>query len=358
MGQFTVDDTDTVQLDYNTVNKFQWFHGNWTDYSTTPPSNQSLLSSNDLTAQLVLRFPSPGTGFAYYGMQRAGGGIFKICIDCDPNQPAGPFETIDALNRTGTGNGRDPPVLLYSNQNLSNDMHTVVLMNTNDTRVHPGGTSQITLDRFVITTQDPAVVTVTSSDVSNGPTGSPISGTSTSSVNPGLIAGVVIGALALLALLVGLGLCFRRKRRSNWVESVEEEGRVTVQRPRLPHSPNPLIVRPSQRGHRPNPSASSFSSSTSVAALPAKGAVPVFALREHIPSKPSSPPPAASSTSENTSSTAFPPLPRPRTEMDAGPVPEDEDTLPPDYAQVFNSQPQPGPSVREVEQVVQRDSSK
>ena len=72
MNNLTIENTDTVHLYYST----QWFHGmslgvmfkafefakphskgNRTDFSTQPPTNVSLLSSDDVHTQLVLTFP-------------------------------------------------------------------------------------------------------------------------------------------------------------------------------------------------------------------------------------------------------------------------------------------------------------
>ncbi|KAF8504271.1 hypothetical protein JB92DRAFT_3122919 [Gautieria morchelliformis] len=330
MDNFTIANTDTVHLQYST----QWFHGNWTDFSTQPPTNVSLLSSDDLQAQLVLRFPSPATGFYYYGMKRSGGGSYRICIDCDPNQPAGPFYTVDAWNKTD--DGHNPPVVLYSNLTLSNDFHTIVLQNTNDTRGHPQGVSQITLQQFVITSPKVLSPTVTvigtgaaiTATTSPGPTSTGASVTS-STTNPGIIAGSVVGALVVLALLLGVGLWVFRRRRTSIPPSIEVAPAIQEGT-----EPDPFVVRPSQ------PPQSKFSRTFDRLgpSFVADSGIMTGNQRFFNPASSNS----GTVTSSRSQTALFPSrpyIPHPHTALDAGPVPpsEDGDTLPPDYAQVFVS---------------------
>jgi hypothetical protein len=48
----------------------------------------------------------PAIAFYYYGIPRCCGGLYGICIDCDPLNPN--FIPIDAVNRTD--DGKNPPV--------------------------------------------------------------------------------------------------------------------------------------------------------------------------------------------------------------------------------------------------------
>jgi len=84
------------------------------------------------------------TAIYYFAPKRSHGGLYAICIDCDPNAPQ--FQTIDAFN--ATDDGQSPPVVLFSKTWPTPAVHRVLLTNQNDTRFNPSGNSQITLDQF------------------------------------------------------------------------------------------------------------------------------------------------------------------------------------------------------------------
>ncbi|KAK1226054.1 hypothetical protein PQX77_010969, partial [Marasmius sp. AFHP31] len=163
----TYDDRDFQYLRYD-----KWYtEGTW----SSPSESGTLSSANDLHARLTFTFPQQAIAFYYYGMKRSGGGLYGLCIDCDPDVPVDDkrFETIDALDTSD--NGQNPPVVLFSRTFNTPGAHVVVLTNRNDTRIVPSGSSQITVDRFVLVVPDdsqPALpqqpsVTTSSSSTAN-----------------------------------------------------------------------------------------------------------------------------------------------------------------------------------------------
>lgn len=64
------------------------------------------------TLQLYIQIPVANTliapifAFYYFGIKRSGGGMYQICIDCNPNDRT--WQDIDGLNRTD--DGKNPPV--------------------------------------------------------------------------------------------------------------------------------------------------------------------------------------------------------------------------------------------------------
>ncbi|KAF5345167.1 hypothetical protein D9758_009663 [Tetrapyrgos nigripes] len=167
-----------------------------------PDLTGTLSSSTNFTANVTFTFPEPANAFYYYGMKRSGGGLYLICIDCDPNAPK--FTPIDALDPND--DGKQLPTLLFSKNFGDFGVHEILLTNTNDTRRNPAGTSQITIDRFEIQIQDDTISsssspTSSSSSTSTTPSASPSPSSSSQSTPVGAIAGGVIGGLALIALL-------------------------------------------------------------------------------------------------------------------------------------------------------------
>ncbi|KAF5330702.1 hypothetical protein D9619_005965 [Psilocybe cf. subviscida] len=124
------------------------YSGSWfTDGTWTASNGQSgtLSSTNDQSASVKFTFPIAATEFRYYGMKRSNGGLYGICVDCDPNNPS--FDTrIDAFDPTD--NGQSPPSLLFSQKFSSPSVHVVIIHNEPDSRGQPSGNSQLTLDRF------------------------------------------------------------------------------------------------------------------------------------------------------------------------------------------------------------------
>ncbi|KAK7040140.1 hypothetical protein VNI00_009946 [Paramarasmius palmivorus] len=144
----TFDDRDTKHLRYSG----DWFkNGTWN--ASHVGQTGTLASSNSPNAMVTFDFPVPANGFFYYGIPRSHGGLYAICIDCNPDEQH--FEDIDALNYTDDGNNPPrPKVLLYHRWFGLPGHHTVILKNQQDTRIYEDGNSQITLDRFELQVDD------------------------------------------------------------------------------------------------------------------------------------------------------------------------------------------------------------
>ncbi|KAF5356874.1 hypothetical protein D9756_006869 [Leucocoprinus leucothites] len=196
MGSFqnrTIEDVDTA---------FSW-NGNWTHNRPwgrpNVPNGSGTYSvsnfRNSPYANVTFTFPVPGVAFHYFGLKRNAGGRYGICVDCNPNKDR--FDTVDGLNETDTDES-NPPVLLHSQRfNGKPAKHTVTLWNLPDSRVLGSG-SEITVDRFLIE--------VPSNTMSSGSDGS-------SRTKVGVIAGGVVGGLAVVAVVVlGIWFWWRRKR--------------------------------------------------------------------------------------------------------------------------------------------------
>ncbi|THV06457.1 hypothetical protein K435DRAFT_789310 [Dendrothele bispora CBS 962.96] len=329
------DDRDTDHLKYDN----QWFiTGSW-NASNVPGDPTGTLSSSDaLNANVTFTFPQPANAFYYYGMMRSGGGLYAICVDCDPNNPV--FTNIDAL---GPDDGKELPSLLFSKTFDSFRVHEILLTNQNDTRKNPAGTSQITIDRFEIQIEDDSIPDSTSS--TSTPTSSPSSSQSAVSTTPspspsksvpvGAIAGGVIGGLALIALCAILLLCTRRQKRKYKVDTETS-------------------------AYPPNTASSSFTTPYSPSNLPSSAIIsPQTSSTEGYPyivgggtrhqhkaststgfTRPTDTTSESSITGSSRSNRTRGSR-RPRRELDAGRITEEQsdydgsETLPPSYEQVF-----------------------
>jgi len=291
----TYDDRDST-LDYSPG----WFRTG--TYNATSVGQTGTLASSSITTgvNVTFVFPTPATDFFYFGIKRCCGGSYLICIDCDPNKPQ--YTTINAVDPTD--DGQSPPVVLFSKSFEVAGVHEVILMNEPDLAF--GGNSQITLDRFELTVPDPAAAPTTTSTtptlfstsapLSSGPATLENSSSSSSSQLLPPILGGVLGGLAILLIILGIWLLLRRRSRR---PVYNEEQAPDHQEQRLWRN------------------ASRFTTST----------VPATMI----------------STTFSTSAS--------RREMDAGRIeeyPSPEDTLPPEYGQVFSPAgsvpPVPGPS--------------
>ncbi|KAJ8084832.1 hypothetical protein PM082_003609 [Marasmius tenuissimus] len=320
----TYDDRDTTNLKYGP----NWFHiGTWN--ASSVGQSGTLTVANDLNASVTFSFPEPAIAFYYFGMLRKNGGLYSVCIDCDPNQPD--FQTIDALN--ATDDGKNPPVALFSKRFDVPAQHNVTLSNRNDTRIVPGGSSQITIDRFVL-----EVLVVDNSPIQVTPSSPSPSSTSDSAEKPGppfaAIIGAVLGGIGLGLFMIGLYSWRHRKRRQpafahddvNVVDASEASFPTIV--------PYPVMIPSIPKGGRPKAGKS-----------------------RRTPQRPPSPTTSSGSTTivayfrfqrqqrrerRNEMDTAQ--IPERRREADAGPIPFEDgaSTLPPLYEQVF----QAGPSNR------------
>jgi len=326
----TYDDRDMTDLKYAGF----WFNTGSYNASSVGETG-TLSSSSDIHANVTFVFPVPAVAFYYFGIRRCCGGLYAICIDCDPNAPI--FDTIDAVNRTD--NGENPPVVLFSKTFDQPGIHEVILTNMNDSRF---GTSQITIDRFVleVPNDNPVILPSstpsppTSSSSSSSPSSSPSSvKTSSSSSDIAAIAGGVAGGVVCLAILLGILFCIRRRRRHR--EVLLESG--------SPSRPRPFYTSPAY-----DPSV--------MQEMDGGGVTPFPTVPNYIPStrrkgskrtKTASHRPTASSSTNLTGvssstvlSDSVPSTRVRRREQDAGRYieteeEEEEDTLPPDYGEVF-----------------------
>ncbi|KAJ7597763.1 hypothetical protein C8J56DRAFT_327993 [Mycena floridula] len=280
----------------------------------------TLSSSNAVTANLTFTFPTPASAFYYYGIPRSKGGLYAICVDCDPNNPN--FIQIDGVDPTD--NGQNPPIVLFSMQFEVPGVHEIILTNQADPRFD--GNSQITLDRFDLQVGDPDAVTdsPTASIFATSaatPTTSPskaLSSSSTTSIVP-IVAGVV-GGVVLIAILALICILLRRRRKrseSNFLPTSELQYQYP---PQVPSN----LTQPYFLSQDPMMTQTQTSLTSSQAPL----------RHHHAPSQSLS-----SFTTMTTSSYRGP-----RRELDAGRVlSEDEEdeqpTLPPDYQEVFSAAP-------------------
>ncbi|KAJ7046883.1 hypothetical protein C8F04DRAFT_1062023 [Mycena alexandri] len=208
----TYDDRDST-LQYSPG----WFRTG--TYNATSVGETGTLASSLITSgvNVTFVFPTPATEFFYFGMKRCCGGSYLICIDCDPNNRQ--FETIDAVDRTD--NGQNPPVVLYSRKFDQPGVHEVILLNQPDSAFN--GNSEITLDKFLLTIPDPAAIQSESPSKSlpilplntSPATALPQSSSSSKSTSRYLVPLLlgILGGLALLLSLVGIWLFVRRKYR-------------------------------------------------------------------------------------------------------------------------------------------------
>ncbi|ESK96153.1 hypothetical protein Moror_7294 [Moniliophthora roreri MCA 2997] len=237
----TFDDRDTAHLQYNEY----WFTtGTWN--ASNVGQSGTLSSSNSFEANVTFNFPEPAKGFHYYGMRRAGGGLYAICVDCDPGDPDPHFEDVDALDPDD--DGHNAPTLLYSRNFNPPGQHVVILKNRNDTRLIPGGKSQITIDRFELEVADGNVTVI----MQNMPSSSaePSVAIGERSDNVGAIIGISVGGSALLAIVIVIGLYYLRRQ--------------SRPPPELPLPPTTRTINPTRRRryHLPRYAFSSRSAST------------------------------------------------------------------------------------------------
>ncbi|KAL1749100.1 hypothetical protein HDZ31DRAFT_79200 [Schizophyllum fasciatum] len=221
----TIDDRNTTIIQYSNT----WFITGTYNASATGESG-TLSSTDDANANLTFVFPQPAVAFYYFGMKRSGGGLYKICIDCDPNDRV--FADVDAYN--ATDDGHNPPAVLYSRQWDTPTTHEVILQNSEDDRFGVKAT-QITVDRFVLTVLDDNVDDPTSTSTGASST-SRASSTSAQASNTagaaasgknndaGVIAGSVVGSIAFLAIGSALLWWFFRGRRRAPARGGSESG--------------------------------------------------------------------------------------------------------------------------------------
>ncbi|KAJ4485564.1 hypothetical protein J3R30DRAFT_3440465 [Lentinula aciculospora] len=313
----TFDDRDTTDLHYAGA----WPSpqtGSWN--ATNVGESGTLSSTEDIRANVTFIFSIPANAVYYYGIPRCCGGLYAICLDCDPNNPI--FEMIDAVNTTD--DGKNPPVVLWSKTFDTTGIHEILLTNQNDSRF---GHSQITLDRFDLQVSNTApVVTSFISEAPSSPATSPATSfapLATSSVSAiaqskpsvpegaiiGAIIGAIVGVTGLIVILM-VWIFWRRQRRSR---ALDDQGLRMAQTPFYTHSVAPPGVGPYIITDNTSKSISSINTS-----------------KRRAPHLSDVYTPVASSSSASPA--------RPRREIDAGQIPHDlsdGETLPPEYDQIF-----------------------
>ncbi|KAL0570193.1 hypothetical protein V5O48_011767 [Marasmius crinis-equi] len=318
----TFDNTDFTNLKYGGF----WFHnGTWN--ASSVGQTGTLSSTNDINANVNFTFPQPAIAFYYLGIQRSRGGLYSICIDCDPNAPN--FEKVNGVNRTD--DGKNPPVVLFSRVFDQPRVHFVTLKNENDTRIDPSGNSQLTVDGFVLeVVDDSPAATSSQSPTSTSP--SPTSSQAKSSTPIGAIVGGAVGGFLAAVILIGIGLyCWHRKRRKVVDDPFSPPGSS---------NPFPSYI----TGHTRDPTSTTVTLSTISPSL-TSSAWTSTASGSMTPtsSSYSSRTRSTTRTGSTQRSSARRSRRERRREMDAGPVleedvdGEEDEALPPLYEQVFRS---------------------
>ncbi|KAK1226066.1 hypothetical protein PQX77_010981 [Marasmius sp. AFHP31] len=224
----TYDDRDMVTLKYQGT----WFHdGTWN--ASSVGQTGTLTSSNDPKATVTFNFPVPAIAFHYFGMLRSNGGLYGICIDCDPNGLN--FQTIDAFNTTD--DGKNPPVLLFSERFDTPAQHVVILKNKRDQRGVPKGNSQITIDRFVLEVVDNSSIPITSPP---SPSPSPTRDSGGAGLSVGAIVGGALGGILFVVIVIVTGLYYWHRKQRGPVDDPDP--------PTRHHYPYPSIIYGHSRG--------------------------------------------------------------------------------------------------------------
>ncbi|KAL0061513.1 hypothetical protein AAF712_011656 [Marasmius tenuissimus] len=320
----TYDDRDTTNLKYGP----NWFHiGTWN--ASSVGQSGTLTSSDSLSANMTFNFPEPAIAFYYFGIKRSSGGLYSICIDCDPNEPN--FQLIDALN--ATDDSKNPPVALFSKHFDTPAQHVVILRNQNDTRRDPKGTSQITIDRFVLEVVDNSAIPAIPSPSPSPTTPPPSPTTDSGGAGPpiGAIIGGATGGFLLAIIMIVTGVYYWRRRRGQIV-SVHDNLNADdseasppaivpypVMHPSISKQERPKACQSNPALQRP-PSPTTSSGSTSIVAY--------FRFERR-------------QMRERRNEMDVAQIPERRREADAGPIPFEDgaSTLPPLYEQVFHAGP-------------------
>ncbi|KAJ3998168.1 hypothetical protein F5050DRAFT_1806209 [Lentinula boryana] len=315
----TYDDRDTTDLHY----AGGWESpqvGSWN--ASNVGESGTLSSTEDIRANVTFIFPTPANAVYYYGIPRCCGGLYAVCVDCDPNNPI--FEMIDAVNVTD--DGKNPPVILWSKNFDGLGIHQILLTNQNDSRF---GHSQITIDRFELQIVNTAQVVTSLISISETTAASSATSSSapvfatTSLVPVGAIIGAVAGALSLIGLIIFIWVFRRRRqRRSRTVDESQSQG--------------------AQMGVTPFFAPSVALTSIESSNFESGSSGPSKRRKRHKLS-----PHSVSDMSTSVASTSLSPvdnypttgrlIPQ-RREIDAGHIPDDfsdNETLPPEYEQIF-----------------------
>ncbi|PPQ76916.1 hypothetical protein CVT24_008930, partial [Panaeolus cyanescens] len=246
------------------------YQGHWNLQGTwdAPGIGHGTISSTSYETQpanVTFTFPEPAVAFFFYGLQTEMGGMYGICVDCDPNNPN--WESIDAFNpdafgqspplscsaqdhhskRTGYKNQLRAEWLIYTRRrplrypDRKAGCHYPMISPTSNSVLEPTTAANATstsasLNMITVSghgsTQTPAsttttaasktttLVTIESSDISSPTTTS----SSRNKIAIGPIVGGLLGGLASLCLLIYL--VYRRYKRTE--RSKSERAQTTV----------------------------------------------------------------------------------------------------------------------------------
>ncbi|KAF8310515.1 acid protease [Clavulina sp. PMI_390] len=124
--------------------------GSWAEVSApgAVSGGARFLLSNADEGVITYVFSTPSTSFEFWGYQRSDGALYNISFD---GVHAG---QIDAYNATSTGN--DPPLRLYRKTGLSEEIHSVRIVNAYDKRGSKYG--QMNIDHLVIKGKRPGLI--------------------------------------------------------------------------------------------------------------------------------------------------------------------------------------------------------
>ncbi|KAF9483800.1 hypothetical protein BDN70DRAFT_873424 [Pholiota conissans] len=306
----------------------------------------TLASTNDVNANVTFTFPVPAIAFYYYGIPRSHGGSYGICVDCDPNNRV--FSPVDGFN--ATDDGKNPPIVLYSQTFSTPAVHEIIIRNQPDPRGTPAGNSQLTLDRVdleVPNSNAPATVTLSStpSPTATNSSAGAASSTTHHSSPVGVIVGIVLGVFAFLITLALFVYWLRLRRRNNELKATSLESPPPHNMHQ--HSPSLSTEQPYTTSINPTTPSTLWGYAGRNKGRPSHQ--PMMPSVTSVATSSQPPPSVSTSGVSNGSTTAgaatgtpLPPRHR-RHEQDAGPVPveedeeeeEEEETLPPAYGQVF-----------------------
>ncbi|KAJ8084806.1 hypothetical protein PM082_003583 [Marasmius tenuissimus] len=324
-----------------------WFHdGTWN--ASNVGQTGTLSSSNDLNATVTFDFPMPAVAFHYFGIPRSRGGLYGICIDCDPNEPI--FQPIDAFN--ATDDGKNPPVALFSKHFDTPAQHIVILINRADQRGVPTGSSQITIDRFVLEVVDDSPSVTSLVPVTIQPSLAPFSTNDSNETEPpigAIVGGAIGGSLLMVVVILTVLYCWCRRKRQPKSSAHNDVNTDASEASLSTIVPYALIDPSMSKEERPKAGESTYTPQRAPRPTSSSGSASIVAYyRSRRP--------------ERWCEIDVGRRPE-RREVDAGPIPlEDEGfTLPPLYEQVFqagssnhlpsgqepNIQSQPIPSVME-----------
>ncbi|KAF8525707.1 hypothetical protein JB92DRAFT_2874004 [Gautieria morchelliformis] len=184
--------------------------------------NGTFSFSNNGSANIFFTFPVPATAVYWQGFKRSGAALYSICIDCAglPNDTN--FLAVDGHDDNTTTN--DLVTTLFSKTGLSNTIHNLTIRNHLDPRFP--GSSQITLDGFIITTSQNQTLETTNVASMSMPAGPSVTALSTPTnnaflekgSNPATAIGIAVASTVVVIVAVVFLLLYLRRRRTRYTK--------------------------------------------------------------------------------------------------------------------------------------------